>query len=160
NTNQRGVPAALLLDIKQLANSESQGEQILREIFDRLQRDPQSPLVGKLSASKSAPGKISRVTFNRAVTQAMLGGILSDTDHENRYKVILNYLNAFDAALNHKEYITRSAYFEAIFEILDEVVRNAISIYGNAKQESIQQIIHPLAQIDISENMGTSINKR
>jgi len=67
NTTQRGVPAALLLDIKHLAEVESTKEQVLRQLFDRLNADPSSPLAGKLSPAASLVGKISRVTFNRAL---------------------------------------------------------------------------------------------
>lgn len=49
NTTQRGVPAALLLDIKQIAKIESGKEQLLRELFDKLRSDSHSPLNGKLS---------------------------------------------------------------------------------------------------------------
>jgi DGQHR domain-containing protein len=97
NTTQRGVPAALLLDIKQIAEIESSKEKLLREYFDKLNKDPKSPLVGKLSASKSLTGRISRVTFNRAVSSALLTGVLLDADADLRYRLILNYLNAFDA---------------------------------------------------------------
>src|SRR5271170_138862 len=65
NTNQRGVPAALLLDIKQLARMETDKESILRAAFDKFQSDSHSALHGRLSAAKSTPNRISRVTFNR-----------------------------------------------------------------------------------------------
>jgi DNA sulfur modification protein DndB len=55
NTTQRGVPAALLLDIKQIAEMESHKEQLLRELFDRLHEDSRSPLAGKLSAQSPNP---------------------------------------------------------------------------------------------------------
>jgi DGQHR domain-containing protein len=148
NTNQRGVPAALLLDIKHLAEIESSREQILREMFDRLQRDAKSPLAGKLSATKSVPGKISRVTFNKALSSAISSGVLSEADEANRYKLVLNYLNAFEAEVADKRVLQKSAFFDAIFEIIDEVVRNTMALHGNAKQESIQKVIRPLASVD------------
>lgn len=160
NTNQRGVSAALLLDIKQIANLENNDEQLLRTLFDRLQQDPHSPLVGKLSAAKSAPGKISRISFNRSLQPLIASGVLSNVDQETKYKLILNYLNAFDAELDDKSYLTRSAYFEAIFDLLDEVVNNSLAIYNNVKQESLQNTIQPLAKINLFATMGTSITKK
>jgi len=148
NTTQRGVPAALLLDIKQIAEIESNKEQLLREIFDRLQRDSRSPLAGKLSASQSLTGRISRVTFNRAVSTALGSGVLLNADSDSRYRLILNYLNAFDAELSDKKLLARSAYFEAVFEVLDEVVRNSLTLAGDAKTESLQKIVRPLARLD------------
>lgn len=156
NTTQRGVPAALLLDIKQIAEIESSKEQLLRDMFDKLQRDPKSPVAGKLSAAKSLAGKISRVTFNRAVSPVLSSQILTELDKEDRYKLVINYLNAFDAELEDKKLLTKSAYFEAIFELLDEIVRDAITLYKNAKQESLQQVIRPLAKLDLT---GASVGK-
>jgi DNA sulfur modification protein DndB len=50
--------------------------------------------------------------------------------------------------------LTRSAFFEAIFEVLDEVVRNSMALHGNAKQESLQKVVRPLAQLDYSGAAG------
>jgi DNA sulfur modification protein DndB len=150
NTTQRGVPAALLLDIKQIAEIESGRETILRDLFDRLNVDPRSPLVGRLSASKSLKGRISRVTFNKAVGGALSSGVLLDVDPENRYKLVVNYVNAFDAELIDKKLLTRSAYFEAVFEIMDEVVRNTIALHHDAKKESLQRVVRPIAQLVFS----------
>lgn len=154
NTTQRGVPAALLLDIKQIAEIESQKEQLLREYFDRLSTDPRSPLTGKLSAAKSLTGRISRVTFNRALAGALSSGILLDADADFRYKLILNYLNAFDAELGDKKLLVRSAYFEALMEVIDEIVRSTIALHGNAKQESLQKVIRPLAHLNFGTGAG------
>jgi DGQHR domain-containing protein len=162
NTNQRGVPAALLLDIKQIAEMESHKEKILRNLFDRLQEDSQSPLAGKLSAIKSLAGRISRVTFNRAVDHALSGGVLMDADAEDRYRLIVNYLNAFDAELEDKGLLVRSAYFEAIFDVFDEAVRSSIQLHKNAKKESLQKIVRPLAKINFSGfgSPGRSLPKK
>lgn len=154
NTNQRGVPAALLLDIKQVAQIESQRESIMREFFDRLQNDGDSALAGRLSPSRSVTGRISRVSFNRAVGNALQSGVLLDLEGEQRYRLIKNYINAFDAELKDKQLLSRSAYFEAMFEVFDEVVRNTIALQRNAKQESMQKVIRPLAKLDIESARG------
>lgn len=154
NTTQRGVPAALLLDIKQIAKIESTKEQLLRDYFDRLNKDPRSPLAGKLSAAKSLTGRISRVTFNRAVSDALTSGVLLDADGDLRYRMILNYLNAFDAELGDKRLLVRSAYFEAAMELLDEVVRNTVALQGNVKQESLQKTLRPLTRLTMTGGAG------
>lgn len=150
NTTQRGVPAALLLDIKQVAEIETHREQILRDLFDKLGADPRSPLAGKLSPAESLTGKISRVTFNRALSGALNAGVLLHADPDFRYRLILNFLNAFDAELADKRLLTRSAYFEALFELLDEIVRNTIAVHGNAKRQSLQAVVRPLARLDFT----------
>ncbi len=154
NTTQRGVPAALLLDIKQIAEIESNKEQLLREFFDKLQEDPRSPLAGKLSAAKSLTGRISRVTFNRAVSGALTSGVLVDTEPAFRYRLIINYLNAFDAELSDKRLLVRSAYFESLFEVLDEVARSSLALYKDVKKESLQKVIRPLARLNFTGASG------
>jgi DGQHR domain-containing protein len=147
NTTQRGVPAALLLDIKQVAEIETNKETMLREWFDKLQRGNTSPLAGKLSASKSLTGRISRVTFNKALEAALQSGVLLDMEAEHRYRLVLNYLSAVDAELLNKGLLVRSSFFEAIFDVMDEVVRNSLALYKDAKQDSLQQVVRPLARL-------------
>lgn len=154
NTNQRGVPAALLLDIKQLAQIEGARDQILRHLFDRLAEDKASPLAGKLSPAKSLTGKISRVTFNRAISVAIESRAAQSMSAEARYKSILNYLQAFDAELPDKRLLVRSSFFEAIFEVFDEVVRATIAAKGNAKPEALRETIRPISRIDFTAAPG------
>lgn len=79
NTTQIGVPSALLLDIKQIAEIESTSEQILRGLFDDLNSDVASPLRKLLSPSKSVSGKISRVTFNKAMMPVIRANVWTNT---------------------------------------------------------------------------------
>lgn len=157
NTTQRGVPAALLLDIKQVAQIETNIEQTLRSIFDQLNKDSESPLVGKLSASKSVTGKISRVTFNRALGSILSTGVLADTDETQRYRLIRNYLNAFDAEMPDKKLLTRSSFFEAMFEIFNTVVQSALDSTKSAKQNAIQKVIQPLSRLSYESSGGHSV---
>jgi DGQHR domain-containing protein len=147
NTTQRGVPAALLLDIKELADVEDAKEHTLRQIFDRLNSDAKSPVAGKLSASKSLTNRISRVTFNRAVGPVLTSGVALDAGAENRYKLILNFLNAWDAELQDKSLLVRSAFFESIFELFGEIVQNTLNAKKSVKQEMIQATVRPLARL-------------
>lgn len=157
NTTQRGVPAALLLDIKELAAVEDAKEHTLRQIFDRLNVDPKSPLVGKLSASKSLTNRISRVTFNRAVGPVLTSGVALDAGAENRYKLILNFLNAWDAELQDKSLLLRSAFFESIFGLFGEIIQNTLNAEKSAKQDAIQMTIRPLARLNYFGTGGRTL---
>jgi DGQHR domain-containing protein len=154
NTTQRGVPAALLLDIKHLAQLEDAKESTLRSLFDRLNDDSESALSGKLSAAKSVAGKISRVTFNKAVGAILTGVVIGDTDPDNRYRLIRNYLNAYDAELPDKKLLTRSTFFEAIFEVFETVIQTTIATQKNAKQSAIQRTIQPLTKLSYRGTAG------
>lgn len=157
NTTQRGVPAALLLDIKHIAQVESSKEAVLRQLFDQLKRDPESPVAGRLSAAKSIHGKISRVTFNKAVGPVLTTGVMVDTEPESRYKLIRNYLNAFDAELADKRLLTSSAFFEAIFELFNPIVQSTVDTHKTAKQSAIQKMIQPLAKLEYKGTGGRSV---
>src|ERR1035438_9570704 len=69
NTKQRPVPNELLLDIKKLAEYETEVEHLLGEVFDLFNSHPESPLLGLLSAHERTSNKISRVTFNAGLKQ-------------------------------------------------------------------------------------------
>lgn len=157
NTTQRGVPAALLLDIKHIAQVEGTKEATLRALFDQLKEDPESPLVGRLSPAKSIHGKISRVTFNKAVGQTLASGVMLDTDPESRYKLLRNFLNAFDAELGDKSLLTSSAFFEAIFELFNSIVQSTVDTQKTAKQAAIQKVIQPLGRLEYRGAGGRSV---
>jgi DGQHR domain-containing protein len=157
NTTQRGVPAALLLDIKQIAEQENEIESRLREIFDKLNVDSKSPVIGKLSPSKSVTGKISRVAFNRALETALTSASIQELDSVHQYRAIRQYLNAFDAELNDKNLITRAAFFEAIFRVFDIVIQESINKHSNIKQRSLQEIIRPVAKLNYKGSGGKTI---
>lgn len=150
NTNQRGVPAVLLLDIKQLADLESARETIKRDLFDKLHDDPASPVKGKLSPAKSIAGKISRVTFNRAMEAALNSAVVQSMNPDDRYKLIRNYIGAFEAELPTKSTLTKAAFFEAIFDMFDEIVRATMVSHKNVKQSSLQETIRVVAKLDYS----------
>ena len=58
NTKQRPVPNELLLDIKRLAETETNEESLLRAVFDRFHQEPTSPLFGLMTPSERRKGKI------------------------------------------------------------------------------------------------------
>ncbi|RYG85576.1 MAG: DGQHR domain-containing protein, partial [Alphaproteobacteria bacterium] len=97
NTKQRPVPNELLLDIKQLADYESNDEKLLREIFDEFNQDQASPLVGMLSASTRKSDKLSRVTFNAAVKPILR--VFSTPAADQIYPALRNYVEAFCGGL-------------------------------------------------------------
>lgn len=69
NTKQRPVPNELLLDIKRLADYESDQEKLLGAVFDQFCDKSDSPLLGLMSPASRTSGKISRVTFNSALSR-------------------------------------------------------------------------------------------
>lgn len=157
NTKQVGVPAALLLDIKQLAQIEGQRDAILRELFDGIRKTPDLAFSGLLSPAKSVTGKVSRVSFNRAVGQALDSSILQGLDKKKRLSLLVNYLKAFENVLDNPKLLARSTFLEAIFDIFEQAVRQSLLSYKNAKSESIQKVISPIAKYSYSDDTLRSV---
>ncbi len=159
NTKQVGVPAALLLDIKQLAQIEGQREAILRELFDGVRKTPDLKFSSILSPSKSVNGKVSRVTFNRAVGQALDSSILQGLDKKKRLALLVNYIKAFENVLDDQRLLTRSAFLEAIFDVFEQAVRQSLLSYKNAKTESIQKVVRPIAKYAYGDSALRSVGQ-
>lgn len=151
NTTQVGVPSALLLDIKQVAQLENSKEQILRALFDKLNEEGKSPLKKLLSPNKSLTGKISRVTFNKALLPVIRSGIWAEASEKSRIQLLINYISAVNETVDDPSILVRSAFFESIFEVFDDVVQTSIAKHRNAKKESISDILRPISAIDFSE---------
>lgn len=157
NTKQVGVPAALLLDIKQLAQIEGERDGILRDLFDGIRKNPKLKFSALLSPAKSVKGKVSRVTFNRAVGQALDSSVLQGLDNKKRIALLSNYLEAFERALDDQNLLTRSAFLEAIFDVFEQAVRQALLTFKNAKPESIERVIRPVAKYSYAESSLRSV---
>ncbi len=158
NTNQRGVPTSLLLDIKQLAGIETSRENRQRNLYDSL--DKKSPLSGYLSSSTSVQGKISRTVLYDATTPIFDNGPLSDKDDEIIYKSVNSYLLAFERVFSESASkgarITKTAIFKAIFLLFNEIISKCLGEHGNAKSETVYQVIKSLSNLDYDTYTGTN----
>ncbi|QOY88536.1 DGQHR domain-containing protein [Paludibaculum fermentans] len=124
NTKQRPVSNELLLDIKNLAEYESDVEAVLRELFDQFMDDPGSPLLGLMSPANKAAGKLTRVTFNAALRPLM--GNFGNANNAEIYSATAAYLTAFIdglAALKAPESITSPVVFRAVLQLFPEVAQ-------------------------------------
>lgn len=147
NTNQRGVPATLLLDIKQVAQLEEGLEPQLRELFDFLNKNESSPLKGLFSPIKSARGKVNRVTFNRALAEPIRA--FPELDKAKFQQLTLNYAKALEASLSHFASLGKATVFEAVFSVMDEVIRISIANNRNAKVSSLATVVRSMSVIDL-----------
>jgi len=152
NTNQRGVPAALLLDIKQVAERETQNETKLRHLFDQLNQDSASPLNGLMSPSRSSPGKISRVAFKRAVEPLLGDMVMAQISEEKQYVLLKNYLSAVEEILSDSTHLmTKAAYFESFCSIFPEVIRMAYTRHQNYRFEALKTILEPITNVNLED---------
>jgi DNA sulfur modification protein DndB len=151
NTNQKGVPAALLLDIKQVAERENEIEIYLRHFFDRLNKDSESPLCGYLSPSSSKRGLISRVTFNKGIQKVLGLNRLHSLSEEWQYTLIKNYFKAIENNISDFNLLFKAAYFEAFCDIFEDVLEKSFNKSQNYKLSSLDHTLEKIRNIDLSE---------
>jgi DGQHR domain-containing protein len=146
NTKQRPVPNELLLDIKKLADTESGGEALLRDVFDAFDKEPSSPLLGLMSPSERKKGKISRVTFNAALKP--ITDSFADAEPSYVYDVLSSYLRACLSGLRTfdlQHMITNSTIFRALMLQFPAVAERVADRYANDfSVENFNEIVAPM----------------
>jgi DGQHR domain-containing protein len=143
NTKQRPVPSELLLDIKKLADAESDEEATLGELFSAFNDDPASPLIGLLSPSSKASGKVSRVTFYAAVKPVL--STFSSPSISLIYPALRSFVSAFSNGLNGlgiSESLINPTVFRAMFEIFPEAAQRVIDRHGTSfKEDDFNEVL-------------------
>ena len=148
NTKQRPVPPELILDIKRLAEKETDTEALLHDVFDNFNQDVKSPLFGLLSPSERAPGKISRVTFNQAIKS--IWQTFAESDVDSIYLVINNYIHACLNGLRDNgaaEKLTNPVLFKALISTFPMVAQRVSDKFDNDYSISnFQRVLTPMFQ--------------
>jgi DGQHR domain-containing protein len=146
NTKQRPVPNELLLDIKKLAEYQTETESLQGEVFDLFHDDPKSALLGLLSSHVRTSNKISRVTFYAGLKPIM--GVFSDTDAAEIYLALNGYMHAFIAgakSIKAPDVITKPTVFRASLLLFKEAAQRVKDRYGKQyTAEHFKEILEPL----------------
>lgn len=158
NTNQKGVPSTLLIDIKNLTGKESSLEEKQRELFNRLNKE--SILAGFLSATKSKPGFITRLSFNNATHPIFSNPYLKDEDIDIIFNAVKNYLeavdNVFKKSKSAKARINNTTLFKAVFSVFNDIIDKTLTEHSNLKVKSIENILEPISKLSYDFYTGTS----
>lgn len=161
NTKQKPVPSQLLLDIKQLADIESESEELLRAVFDRFNSKPKSSMSGFMSPSEAAKNKITRVTFNHAMRPLL--PLFPGRSDEEIYKIVNAYLTAVSMEIAKKTstpLLNKPVIFRAFMALFKSVAQRVVDKFGaNYSAENFQAIVGPIfqnIQIKKLEKPGTS----
>jgi DGQHR domain-containing protein len=131
NTKQRPVPKELLLAIKSLANSESDIEARLAQIFDLFDAHPKSALIGYTSSNKKAAGKIDRVTFNAGLRPHLAS--FDGREASYIFDVWNAYFHAITHGLRQKDVansIGKKTTFRAFCELFPDIVQRVQDKFG------------------------------
>lgn len=158
NTTQKGVPTALLLDIKSQAGTETKIEERQRILFDNL--NEASVLAGNLLPNESKTGKISRTTFNQATKAIFTDGPLASYSDDKVFKAVSNYLAAIESIFKRSESpaakLTKNVMFKAVMSLFNDVCDKCLAIHGNFKPETIEDYLMPLQSLDYDKYTGTN----
>lgn len=147
NTKQKPVPNELLLDIKSLAEYETDSEQYLNAIFTLFHDEPSSPLIGLTVSSDKSRNKISRVTFYTAFKPVLK--VLSNRDPEDVFLIVSRFLNSCLRGLalkNSEEQITNTVVFKALISFFPVVARMVKDRYNEYHEDGFNDILLPLFQ--------------
>jgi DGQHR domain-containing protein len=146
NTKQRPVPNELLLDIKRLANDEKAQDALMHDIFDLLNSQADSPLLGLMSPSERTRGKISRVTFNAAL--GAIQSALGEADAGYVYGVLSPYLHAWLSVLRENDAagnVTNATLFRAIILLFPLIADRVSQRYDQTfTQDSFEEAMRPM----------------
>lgn len=154
NTKQKPVPSELLLDIKELADRETEDEKVYRVLFDNFSEKENSVLLGLVSPSEKKQGKISRTTFNSAFKS--IKSIFGDQPPEKIYLIINNYLYAIKDVLkdSDNELITNANTFKAIIAFLAIVAPTVkMKFDGDYSADNFSEILQPLSSLNRSTSL-------
>jgi DGQHR domain-containing protein len=146
NTKQRPVPNELLLDIKRLAEYETDSERLLMEIFDLFNEDPNSPLLGKLSPTQKATNKLTRVNFKASVSPLI--NAFTGKQTEEVYEVLRNYLKVFISEMiiiDAEDTITKPTVFRAVMLLFNDVGQRVQDLHGrNYSTDNFYDVLKPM----------------
>lgn len=148
NTKQRPVPNELILDIKRLAERESDSEALMRDVFDLFDKNADSPLLGMMSASERRKGKISRVTFNtamKAIYDSFLGAPSSYI-----YDVLSAYLLCCRSGLREQaleQLVANPTMFKALMLLFPAIAERVNDRHpGSFTVTNFAEIVAPMFQ--------------
>jgi DGQHR domain-containing protein len=161
NTKQKPVPSQLLLDIKNLADIETDTEQFLRDVFDLFHTRRDSALKNRTSPSDSVRNKLNRVTFNQAVKPVL--PLFSEREADEVFKILNSYLWAVTSELEKKtdQYLlSKPVVFRALIGFFRAVAQRLVDRYGSDySTDNFVSVISPVFQnmrITKFERPGTS----
>jgi len=126
------------LDIKRLAETETDDESLLRDIFDKFADDPSSPLAGIMSPASRAKGKLSRVTFNAAIRSVW--NTFEASDSQAAYAILAAYLEAWRQRLKTfkcEDQLANPTLFKALLLLFPDVAQRVSDRYD--KDFSVQR---------------------
>lgn len=160
NTTQRGIPPTLQLELTKFNAEPESKEDIRKRLFDELNNRPDSPLSGRMSPTKSTPGKLSHVPFKNAIDSILETALFKKMSLEDKVKLLINFLLAIEDVLiescGDSKKLTNAAFFQALFGAFGDICELVMMKFGNYQRESFLDITQSIGNIDWNQYKGTN----
>ena len=150
NTLQKSVPNELLLDIKKLAETETEVETNSNFIFDYYDSNSRFYLNGLLSPREKIPNKITRATFHLALKPLIIQ--YSSQPIEKFLEIFDAYLRGFGAVvpfnLDDRKLVTKPVMFKAIAALFPAVAKTvALKNNRDYTAGNFEDVLRPVATL-------------
>lgn len=160
NSTQKGVPKTLRIELTKFLAEPNSKEQIRLDLFKQLNNEPLSPLSGKMSATRSVPGKLTHVSFENAIDPIIDLPIFKNLKMEQKAKLLINFLTAFQTILidieGSSKRLSTATFFQAIFKNFSFICDFTMINHGNYKVDSFEEVIGGINRIDFSKFSGSN----
>ncbi|HIB8524894.1 TPA: DGQHR domain-containing protein [Enterobacter cloacae] len=159
NSNQKGVPKTLRIELTKYLVEEGSLEGIRLKLFEDLSDHPDSPLLGRLSASQKGRGYITHVPFQAALDRVLQISPLKDLPYDDKLVLIKNYLYGVKENLvevGNQDKLFQATFFQAIFRVFEQACSVAITVGSNYKKETFTSLFNVLQKINYELHSGTN----
>ncbi len=160
NGHQMGVPKTLRLELEKFTADENSEEFLLKVLFDELDYNPESPLSGKMSRTKSVSGKLSHVAFQNAMKPLLAKAPFNVFTLEQKKKVLINFMLALEVITTElfgdNRKVANSAFFQAVMSCFMDICHVANSNFGGYKQSHFEKALEPISNINWDYHSGTN----
>ncbi|MCM2350184.1 MAG: DGQHR domain-containing protein [Bacteriovoracaceae bacterium] len=146
NNKQTEVPPALLLDIKRLANDETDEQVLMGKVFDHFHSEMDSAMLGLLDPTGEDRSKINRMNFYRAFKPLLNGFVNKDKTPEEVYRLTNSFLKGLFRVkeLGIKTKLKKSNYLYAFLNILPETVKEVVYRFdSNFTPDNFYNVLNP-----------------
>lgn len=159
NMNQKEVPKELLLDVKRLLEVENKEEKLCNEIFDNFYKRKDSILKAHINIGETQKGNLSRVIFNRAISN-LINNQLDELSSDKKFEIVNNYLRAMEYVFKEIDnglegYIAKPIIFQGLIAIAPILIDKVLDKQKNLSYESFYNTL-----ITIKDNLKVSDIKK
>lgn len=159
NSNQKGVPKTLRIELTKYLVEEGSLEGIRLKLFEDLSDNSDSPLLGRLSASQKGRGYITHVPFQVALDRVLQVSPLKDLPYEDKLILIKNYLFGVKENLievGNQDKLFQATFFQAIFRVFEQACSVAMTVGSNYKKDTFLSLFNILQKINFELHSGTN----